>query len=185
MTRIALALLLPLFLVIVACPGSDDGADGSTAEGGSSGGNPLGCAADMTVNDTTDGATDPRQQTWGAACTADEDCVALIGPGAMCLFEAVIYELPQGYCSKPCTMPDSTTTVVPNHPDCDPAGGVDCIGLMAVFANCAVPCTDDAQCNRDGYECRRMPMISADGDPSYCLMPECCGGTCENPDPLM
>ena len=90
------------------------------------------------------------------------------------LSEAVIYELPQGFCTKPCMLPDSTTSNVPNDPQCDPAGGVDCIGNQLVFQYCAVPCTDDNQCNRDGYMCRRMPMISSEGDPTYCLMPDCC-----------
>jgi hypothetical protein len=188
---IAIAVVVPA-LLILACPGSDDAAEGSTAaeaEGGSagsSGGDALGCAADVaTMFDTTDGATDPLQGTWGAACSSDADCVALLGAGAVCLDLAVAYELPGGYCTKPCMLPDSTTTFVLDDPMCDPAGGIACIGQSAVmFQYCAPPCTDDQQCDRDGYMCRRMPQISQDGDPSFCLMPDCCGGTCANPDPV-
>jgi hypothetical protein len=182
LARVAIAVLLPALLV-AACPSDDDaeggGSGSADSEGGGSAdttaGDGLGCAADVeSMFDTTSGATDPVQETWGAACSTDEDCVALLGMGAVCLTEAVIYELPLGYCSKPCVLPDSTTRVVPDDPMCDPAGGIDCIGNSLVFQYCAKACTDDQQCNRDGYMCRRMPMISQEGDPEYCLMPDCC-----------
>ena len=138
----------------------------------------LGCAA-QTPNNTSDGASDPIMETWGAACSTDDDCVALLGEGAICAFEAVIYELPGGYCTKPCSLPDSQTRVVENDPACDPDGGVACIGQKPLFERCAILCTDDAQCNRDGYYCRQMPMISQPEDPPFCLMPDCCQDTCE------
>ncbi len=137
----------------------------------------LGCAADIP-HDTTDGASNPVMETWGAPCTSDAECVALIGEGAVCQTMAVIYELPGGYCSKPCSLPDDATRVVMDDPQCDPAGGVACIGAKGYFESCAVICTDDMQCNRDGYTCQPMPMISQEGDPSFCLMPECCIDTC-------
>lgn len=137
----------------------------------------LGCAAEIPF-DTTNGATDPVMQTWGAACSTDADCVALIGEGAVCDVEAVVYELPGGYCTKPCTLPDDATRAVLDAVDCDPAGGVACIGVKGTFERCGIVCTDDMQCNRGGYECRQMPLISAEGDPSLCLMPDCCQGSC-------
>jgi hypothetical protein len=168
---------LPCVLLLLGCPADDVGEEGSET------GDPpmtdsaddsaaLGCAAEIE-HDTTDGAPGDLQQMWGAACETDADCVALLGDGAVCLFEAVIYELPLGYCTKPCTLgPDER--VIENDPACAPTG-VDCIGNNAVgFEYCAPPCTDDGQCGRDGYTCRLMPMIAMEGDPTYCLMPDCC-----------
>ena len=102
---------------------------------------------------------------------------SLLGEGGVCLTEAVIYELPQGYCSKTCTLPAGTQYSV-DDAQCDPAGGVDCIGQAPLFQVCAPQCTDDAQCTRDGYTCRNFPLIAMEGDPTYCLMPDCCEGSC-------
>lgn len=146
----------------------------------SAGTNPaeLGCAF-PEVQDTTDGTQTPIMDAWSSACTTDAECVERIGEGAVCLFEAVIYELPGGFCTKPCTLPDTATRVVLDDPACDPNGGVACVGQNPTFMNCAIICTDDAQCNRDGYVCRQMPLIAEATDPSICLMPDCCQETCE------
>lgn len=128
--------------------------------------------------DTTDGMTASAQQTYGAACNTDADCVALVGEGGLCLIQAVVYELPHGYCAKPCVLPDSATRVVLDDPACDPAGGVACTGQKDIFEYCGVLCSDDAQCDRDGYICRQMPMIAQPEDPTLCLMPDCCLDTC-------
>lgn len=48
----------------------------------------------------------------------------------------------------------------------------DCVGLMGYFEACAHACTDNTQCPRAGYECRRMPQINNMGDPNFCLMTE-------------
>lgn len=139
----------------------------------------LGCAANIPF-DTTNGATEPLMMTWGAACSTDQECIDLIGdPAAICDTTAVVYELPGGYCTKPCSLPDLNTTAILDAPDCDPAGGVACIGVMGTFERCGLVCTDDMQCNRPGYECRQMPLIAMEGDPSLCLMPDCCQDTCE------
>lgn len=166
-----------------------DGEEGTAAESGSNSASAsasatadetsadsaaLGCAADITF-DTTDGSANPIMQTWGAACTTNEECVALIGdPDVICDQMAVVYELPGGYCTKPCSLPDMDTRSVPDAPDCDPNGGVTCLGAKPTFERCGIPCTDDNQCNRPGYECRQMPLISMPEDPSFCLMPDCC-----------
>lgn len=158
---------------------SNDGTDSSAADssgGGDSNDAALGCAADIE-HDTTDGATEDRQATWGAPCTEDSECVALLGDGGVCLTEAVIYELPQGYCTKTCTLPAGTQYSV-DDAQCDPAGGVDCIGQAPLFQVCAPQCTDDSQCTRDGYTCRNFPLIATEGDPTYCLMPDCCEESC-------
>ncbi len=136
----------------------------------------LGCAAEID-EDTTDGAADEIQTTWGAPCTEDSECEALLGDGGVCLFEAVIFELPLGYCSKTCTLPSGSMYSI-DDPQCDPDGGVDCIGQAPLFMVCAPQCTDDTQCNRDGYTCRNFPLIASEGDPTYCLMPDCCEGSC-------
>lgn len=131
----------------------------------------LGCAAGVTAGSSPE----PIMQTWGAACTSNEDCIDLIGdPAAVCDFAAVVYELPGGYCTKPCVLPDFETRAVLDDPQCDPEGGVACLGVMGTFERCAIPCTESAQCNREGYECRLLPLIGVEGDPTFCLMPDCC-----------
>jgi len=148
--------------------GSEDtGADGSTAQSSDSATTSESCGVGGM---TSSGDNNSVMQTWGAACTTPDECVALLGTGVECLNMAVIYPLPGGYCSKKCELPNMTTTVVKNAPDCAAAGGVDCIGQMGIFSQCAVPCTDDQQCDREGYTCRRMPTICKEDDPTYCLM---------------
>ncbi len=187
-----------LLLALSACPASDDAADtqsmmmtdgsesaaDSSASASASGGDDsaaLGCAVPEEI-DGTDGATMTLQDAWGAACSNDAECVALIGDGAVCLTQAVVFELPLGYCSKPCVLPDANTRVVPDDPMCDAAGGVACVGAKGTFEYCAKLCTDDMQCERDGYICRQMPLIAQAEDPSLCLMPDCCMGTCDPND---
>lgn len=148
--------------------GTSEGSDDSAA---------LGCAANIE-HDTTDGASDDKQMTWGAPCSEDAECVALLGEGGRCMFEAVIFELPQGYCSKDCTLPSGEMYSL-DDPQCDPNGGVDCIGQAPLLQVCAVQCTDDNQCSRGGYTCRNFPLIASEGDPTYCLMPDCCQDSCE------
>lgn len=178
--RLALAtLFIPLLL---ACPADDDDdpttADPDTSAGEGDSAAALGCAL-PEEQDSTDGMSNPLQETWGSACTTDAECVERIGAGGVCLFEAVVFELPLGYCAKPCVLPDANTRVVPDDPACDPNGGIACTGQQGAFEYCAPICTDDAQCNRDGYICRQMPIVSQAGDPSLCLMPDCCQGTCD------
>jgi hypothetical protein len=133
---------------------------------------------DEVPSEGTDGQTEPLMERWGAACQTNEECVELLGAGAICESAAVIYELPGGYCTKPCDLGGTGVTVVPDHPDCDAEGGVDCVGQRPLFELCARPCDDSAQCDRTGYYCRQMPALAQPGDPSYCLMPDCCENTC-------
>lgn len=164
--------------------GNQDGAssapgDGATAdETANDDSSELGCAAGIE-NETSDGTTDPIQLTWGAACNTDQDCIDLIGdPDVICETEAVVYELPGGYCTKPCVLPDATTQWVDDDPTCSADGGVACVGLKGMFERCGLPCTDDQQCNREGYLCRPFPLIGMPDDPNMCLMPECCIDGC-------
>ncbi len=156
--------------------GSADDSSGEAGDGNDSAAE-LGCAANIEA-DTTDGATEDVMQTWGAPCTDDAQCIELLGEGGVCLTTAVIYELPQGYCSKLCELPPDTQ-YSDDDPQCDPNGGVDCIGQAPLFQVCAPKCSDDAQCSRDGYTCRRFPLIASEGDPTYCLMPDCCEESCQ------
>jgi hypothetical protein len=185
---------------LFACPAGDDGDDategaddvaddgtpttagddGGTTPADSSGSGelPNECPFNDDVEpDTTDGQSNPLMNMWSSACTEDADCVALLGEGAYCEDTAVIYELPGGYCTKPCDVPTGMTVVL-DDPACDPAGGVNCVGVDGFFEACVPSCTDDAQCNRAGYYCRQMPMIANPDDPSFCLMPDCCEETC-------
>jgi hypothetical protein len=167
---LTLAAVSPL---VLACPASDDG-DGSGSESAAN-------DASTVADPTADASGDPpgSELTWGAPCTDNAECVALIGAGAICQAMAVIYELPGGYCTKPCTLPDPDTTVVTDDPTCDPAGGVDCVGSQGFFENCAKPCSDTAECDgRPNFLCRQMPMIAQPTDPTYCLMDDCCLNTC-------
>jgi hypothetical protein len=176
----SLLLLAPGCTADDAMEAEDGPGDSSMTSNATGDGGDLGCAleGEQMEIDTTDGAPGDLQQTWGAACATNDDCVALLGEGAECLFLAVAYELPGGYCAKPCTLPGSET-IVQDDPNCDPGGGVDCIGSSSVgFSYCAAVCTDDSQCSRDGYTCRLMPQISAEGDDNFCLMPLCCLDEC-------
>lgn len=175
---------MALVILVAACSSDDDSSPGSElqAEGDTESQAVSECLAsvvDEPEYDTTDGNTESRMMTWGAPCSVDSECVALLGEGAVCDFLAVTFELPGGYCTKPCELPDRDTTFVADDPACDPNGGVNCIGQLPLYQRCAMPCTDDAQCDREGYYCRRMPSLGAEGDPSYCLMPNCCVGECD------
>ena len=190
MSWIHRALSLALLAVsLPACPAADD-TDDTAAESGpnddttaSTAAAPaeetasaddsavLGCAAGVTAGSSPE----PIMETWGAACTTNEECIDLIGdPAAVCDFAAVVYELPGGYCTKPCMLPDLDTRFVLDDPQCSADGGVACLGVMGTFERCAIPCTDSAQCNREGYECRLLPLVGVEGDPNFCLMPDCC-----------
>ena len=129
---------------------------------------------DPTMPGTSSGTTGDDaglMGKYGAPCENDADCVAVLGDGGICLKDILgVYTLPGGYCSTDCDMPDQQVTYIPMAPDCKLAA--DCVGLMGFFEGCSFPCTDNSQCPREGYECRRMPEISNEGDPTYCLMTE-------------
>ncbi len=173
MTR-AFALVTALLLL----PGCDGGGDGgSSGESGTAGSGGGGSCYDAREAEKP-AVTMSVQDTWGSACKTNADCVAVLGEGAVCDFSAVVYELPGGYCTKPCTIGDdpnnSNLTFELDDPECDPNGGVHCIGANGFYTRCAVPCSDDSQCGREGYFCRTMPQIGAETDPKVCLMDDCC-----------
>jgi hypothetical protein len=161
-------LLVSLALVSVVCSSSgDDGESSGDGDGDTDG--------DLACGDHWGDDKDPEapnlQETWGSPCASDSDCEAILGADAFCVQEILsTYELPGGYCSRHCTLPDNETIYVFDDPVCDPAGGVDCIGVRNAFEACAVPCESDVDCHREGYACTRMPDISNPGDQTYCLM---------------
>ena len=167
---------------LLACGGGGNGTGGDTGSGGSTGDTAGGaCYDDRQANKPPVGMD--VQQTWGSACSTDEECQQRLGdPDAVCDVEAVIYELPGGFCTKPCVVGDdpqnTQLTFELDDPDCDPAGGVACVGVNTIYSRCAIPCTDDSNCGREGYFCRRMPMISGTDDPTFCLMDDCCEQSC-------
>ncbi len=78
--------------------------------------------------------------------------VTILGEGGVCLTDILeLYDLPCGYRSKLCELPPNTAYV----PDDAIRGeGVTCIGADMYFEGCVVECTDNADCPREGYECR-------------------------------
>jgi hypothetical protein len=131
----------------------------------------TGTATDPTGDSSSGGEDTSLMKTYGAACKGDADCQKLLGPDGKCLTDILgVYSLPDGYCSTFCQLPDQQTTYITDAPDC--LMMADCVGLMGYFEGCAHACTDNSQCPRDGYECRRMPQISNEGDPTFCLMTE-------------
>lgn len=161
--------------------GGEDNDERATSEEPASSGNGsprMQCLDSAEVGKAMGTPAAPLMNAWGAACEVDADCEALLGAGAVCDPMSVIYELPGNYCTKPCQLPDTSTTVVLDDPACDPAGGVHCVGQAPLYQRCVPACTEDAQCNRHGYLCRTMPSISQPQDPSFCLMPDCCQGSC-------
>ncbi len=155
----------------------DSSADDTTSSGsGSEGddGSGLACEDEWIEDKMVDPAMD-IQDVWGTPCESDADC-AQLGENGECFTDVLgVYSLPGGACSIRCTLPDAGTTVVEDAEECDPNGGIACMGAKDIFSACLPPCTSDSQCSREGYGCIRMPTISAEGDASFCLMnPNAC-----------
>ncbi len=151
---------------------SADSSESSEGESGDTG--PSACEMDFVTKDNP--SAEDAMTDFGTPCSTDADCSAL-GTGATCYTDVLgVFELPGGYCSKPCALPDTNTTFINDAEDCDPNGGVSCVGAAGVFTACARPCSEDSNCSREGYGCVRMPVISGPDDQTFCLMneAECC-----------
>ncbi len=136
------------------------------------------------TGDKTEGSGTNLMEKWGTPCSSNEECVAAAGDGAECIENILdIYVLPQGYCTKPCSLPDSDTQYVENDPMCGDEG-MTCLGAVGFFETCALPCTSDDECQRDGYSCQVIPQLGAEGDPKFCLMNYQCTVACID-DPSM
>lgn len=128
-------------------------------------------SSSSTDSSTTGEPAPNKQETWGHACTDDAECMALVGNKGVCAVDVLgLYDLPDGYCTRGCTLPDLQTLYVPDHPQCGP--GVHCVGVMGYLEVCLVECFDDSECPREGYECRLLPTVGMPGDPKFCLMTE-------------
>jgi hypothetical protein len=151
-------------------PGTTEAAEGSSTAATTAGPDTDSTTTTATGSSSTGGSTSLMDQ-YGAPCDTDADCVKVLGDGGKCLKDILgVYNLPGGYCSTDCDLPDQQHTYIPMAADCKL--GADCVGLMGFFEGCAFPCMDNSQCPRDGYECRQMPEISNPEDPTYCLMTE-------------
>ena len=175
MTR-PLALLFGFGLGLVCSVSACDkgGSDAGDEVGDETGNQPNECGTEWAEKD---GTTPSIMETWGAPCATDDECVPLLGEGAKCIQNILgVYDLPGGYCSRECSLPDTSVSFELDSPDCDPNGGVACVGVEGAFTACALPCESHDQCGREGYGCRLMPDIAAEGDPTFCLMNtvDCC-----------
>ena len=113
---------------------------------------------------------------FGAPCSADADCVPILGEDAFCVLNILgVFDFPGGFCTTPCDVPDGETFVVDSE-QCRAGGGVDCVGIQGSFTACTIPCSEHSECGRQGYGCVIMPLIASEGDPTYCLMNQeaCC-----------
>lgn len=170
-----------MLLALPACPGDSGETDSSTGPGpgttdGTGTGTETGTSAPTTTADTADIVCEPPPEggvggvmsEFGAPCDADDDCKAILGDDGVCLTDILmIYGLPCGYCSKLCELPPNTAYVADDM-ICGP--GVTCIGADGYFEGCVIECDSDADCPREGYECRIMPTIGQPNDPKFCLM---------------
>ena len=176
-TTFALTMLATSLFLAPACDSSDsEGADSdmSTTNGSGETEAPQECGTEWADKDDT---TPSILDEWGAACMQDSDCSAILGEGGVCINNILgVYDLPGGFCTKLCNLPDTMTTFVHNDPVCDPEGGVTCVGAKGLFEACIVSCETSDQCGREGYGCTTMPTIASEGDPSFCLMSttDCC-----------
>lgn len=179
MTRPALlSSCLALVLLSWFVPACDDGGD-DTGETTTAGETTAGTGAEPCGTEWAekDGVTESVMDAWGAPCMEDSDCTPVLGDGAVCISNILgVYDLPGGFCSKYCELPDTMTTYIHDAVDCDPAGGVTCVGAKDLFSACIIPCANDSECGREGYGCRTMPTLASEGDPTFCLMNalDCC-----------
>jgi len=186
---------LPLFalsfaLSFAACTGDDAATGTDTVTTDPTAGSESDSDSDSDSGNETmlqlcgSGVEEPSTSTnlmeeWGAPCTKDDECIATLGAGAQCLDNILdIYLLPMGYCAKLCSLPDDSTLYVEDDPACSADGGVTCLGQRGFFEVCAVECTSDDECQRDGYTCQVLPALGSEGDPKYCLMAPNCTQAC-------
>jgi hypothetical protein len=169
-----LALLFSFGLGLL-CSVSACDTGGSDAEGeGETGSEKNECGTEWAEKD---GTTPSLMDAYGAACTTNADCEPLLGAGAVCIQNILgVYDLPGGYCTRECSLPNTSVTFELDSADCDPNGGITCVGVEGNFTACAPECASHDQCGREGYGCRLMPSIGAEGDPTFCLMnaTDCC-----------
>jgi hypothetical protein len=167
----ALTSCLLLSCFVFACDKSEDESNDEETTGPL----PEPCGTEWAEKE---GTADSIMEVWGAPCTENVDCMPTLGADGVCVENILsVYDLPGGFCTKvECELPDSATSFVHDAVDCDPAGGVTCVGAKDLFSACIIPCSDSNQCGREGYGCRAMPQLASEGDPTFCLMNpvDCC-----------
>jgi hypothetical protein len=168
MTRPLLAILgfgLGLICSVSACDGGDEGDEGVEK-------NECGAAWG-----DKDGMTPSVMDDFGAPCMTDSDCEPVLGANGVCVTNILgVYDLPGGFCSRECDLADTSVSFEHDSMQCAPEGGVTCVGAQGLYTSCIRECTSDSQCGREGYACRTMPTLAAEGDPKFCLMNvvDCC-----------
>lgn len=177
MTRLAALSCCLLLALATACDGggSSEGED-TNAEGSTTGPEPQPCGTEW-VEDKDTSMTPSVMDDWGAPCTQDSECVTILGEGGVCVDNILgVYDLPGGFCTKYCTLTDTSTSFEHDSMECDPNGGITCVGANGLFTACIRVCDNSNQCGREGYGCRTMPTLAAEGDPTFCLMnpTDCC-----------
>jgi len=149
--------------------------DDTDASSGSAG--PETDSGDTDFPNCPDGSVAPGSgenlmEEYGRPCEADSDCDDL-GEDAKCVKTILeVAHAPAGYCSRDCDLPDGNTKYVEEDEKCGP--GLTCLGVMGFFEACAPQCTSDDQCQREGYECRLLPVVGAENEPTFCLMVDEC-----------
>ena len=165
-------LALGLLWLVPACDGGGGDDEAADSSGDASGGQPCGTEwADKS------GEAEDIMGEYGAPCLQDSDCTPILGDDGVCVTNILgVYDLPGGFCSKYCELPDAGTSFEHNNVMCDPNGGVTCVGANGLFTACILECETSDQCGREGYGCRTMPTLAAEGDPKFCLMSptDCC-----------
>lgn len=143
-----------------------DGTAGSETDGGDT--DFPGCPDGAPASD----GGENLMEDYGRPCEVDTDC-EFLGDGAKCVHTILdVAHAPAGYCSRDCDLPDGNTKYVADDPIC--GAGVTCLGVKGFFEACSLECTSNDQCQRDGYECRLLPIVGAEGEPKFCLMVDEC-----------
>jgi hypothetical protein len=179
MKRFAILSLIPTLSLLVACTPAEEEGDDEVADE-TTGTDPV-CGEEFVEKEP---GTPDIMTTWGHACMADADCEAAgLAAPAKCISNILgVYDLPMGYCTRDCEVGSTEVSFRLDALECDPNGGVACVGVDGMFTACAPECTSDSQCGREGYACQIMPNIGAENDPKFCLMnaSACCAtpGAC-------
>jgi hypothetical protein len=176
MTRRPAALLscfaLGLLCFVPACDGGGGGEASSEGDTDTVPAQP--CGTEWVTKD----ASAPSTMTeFGAPCSSTADCVAILGEDGVCVTNILgVYDLPGGFCSRNCDLANTSVSFEYDAPQCSSEGGVTCVGAQGLFTACIIECTSDDNCGREGYGCRNMPTLAAEGDPKFCLMnpADCC-----------
>ena len=172
--RRLLPVLASLLVLAPIAPGCGDSGKGTATES-TTNGDSQSSTDDATGNESTGGddgcdSGAPTDKTgenkmaeFGAPCSVDADCEPILGAGAKCIQNILdLYDAPGGYCTLDCELPDAMTKYELDNAAC--GAGIYCMGANGFFTACVPECTSDEDCWREGYECRLLPQLGAEGD---------------------